>query len=177
MNDGNNRHKGTLVATDHWRKNVNQRLKWKFQEIKEHLADVLGPNVDIHEETQNVIDVWEENVESQPFPAAPECPLQHLLREYHNICEEMLDDSDKQFRAVLLSLERAAAAIRHQVTAEFAASAGLSEASRDYVIEYLFGTFIFDNPEVLAWLGRQRRPLSVKLNTVLHDWIANPERR
>ena len=44
---------------------------------------------------ENVIEQWEENVEMEDPPRHPRTPLQQLLREYHEICEDILDIEDE----------------------------------------------------------------------------------
>ena len=55
----------------------------------------VGPDLDLDQEAKNVIEQWEENVEMEDPPRHPRTPLQQLLREYHEICEDILDIEDE----------------------------------------------------------------------------------
>ena len=70
---------------------AERRRAEKFNEIKQLLAETLGPNADLEEEALDAIDEWENTVEMEDAPIAATTPLQRLLREYHYICEEILD--------------------------------------------------------------------------------------
>jgi hypothetical protein len=43
-----------------------------------------------------VIDQWEETVEMEHEPRQPNTPLERLLREYHEISEQILDIRDEK---------------------------------------------------------------------------------
>lgn len=63
----------------------------KFCEIAAHLTEQLGSDVNSNQEAEHTIEQWEETTEMEIEPIAPKTPLQQLLREYHDICEEILD--------------------------------------------------------------------------------------
>jgi hypothetical protein len=52
----------------------------------------------IFQEAAHAIEQWEEMAEMGTTPPAPRTPLQGLLREYHEICEQILDIRDKRLR-------------------------------------------------------------------------------
>jgi len=163
-----------------WNKAERRRAD-KFLEIKKFLSDALGPSVDLDEEAQNAIDSWEECVEIQEIPPKPKGPLQKLLREYHDFCVVIwsLEDEDKlgvEDRENIEALDRAqilAAGINSQI--EELLTGTRSGSARDYVLQHLFASLNFGNPELLSWLDRQCGPGSARLSAALRDWIANPK--
>jgi hypothetical protein len=70
---------------------AEERRVRKLQQIKQLLSIVLGPDVDLNQEAEDVIKQWEETVEMEVRPSGPKTPLQCLLREYHDICEDIHD--------------------------------------------------------------------------------------
>ena len=70
---------------------AEERRVRKLQQIKQLLSIVLGPDVDLNQEAKDVIKQWEETVEMEVRPPGPKTPLQSLLREYHDICEDIQD--------------------------------------------------------------------------------------
>jgi hypothetical protein len=72
-----------------------------FQQITSHIAGDLGfgssgflsdeQRSKVADEVQRTIEEWEELVELEARPLEPITRLQHLLRSYHDACEEMLD--------------------------------------------------------------------------------------
>jgi hypothetical protein len=70
---------------------AEERRVRKLQQIKQLLSIVLGPDVDLNQEAEDVIKQWEETVEMEVRPPGPKTPLQSLLREYHDICEDIHD--------------------------------------------------------------------------------------
>ena len=73
------------MDTERWNAAEERRIR-KLQQIKQLLSLVLGPDVDL-----NHIKQWEETVEMEVRPPGPKTPLQSLLREYHDICEDIHD--------------------------------------------------------------------------------------
>jgi len=82
------------MDTERWNAAEERRLR-KLQQIRQLLSIELGPDVDLDQEAKNVIEQWEENVEMEDPPRHPRTPLQQLLREYHEICEDILDIEDE----------------------------------------------------------------------------------
>jgi hypothetical protein len=82
------------MDTERWNAAEERRLR-KLQQIRQLLSIALGPDVDLDQEAKNVIEQWEENVEMEDPPRHPRTPLQQLLREYHEICEDILDIEDE----------------------------------------------------------------------------------
>jgi CRISPR/Cas system-associated exonuclease Cas4 (RecB family) len=78
------------MDTEKWNAAEERRLR-KLQQIKQLLSIVLGPDADLNQETEDVIKQWEETVEMEVRPPSPKTPLQCLLREYHDICEDIND--------------------------------------------------------------------------------------
>ncbi|MGB6657762.1 MAG: hypothetical protein WBE90_01345 [Xanthobacteraceae bacterium] len=70
---------------------AEERRAKKFQEIMQSLSTALGPDVDLEKEAKDAIEQWEEAAEMKMPPTEPSTPLKQLLREYHDICEEILD--------------------------------------------------------------------------------------
>jgi hypothetical protein len=80
-----------------WNKVEKRRAK-KFREIMNLIGTSLGPDADqdrLEHEAQEAIDQWEVGPEMEINPPEPTTPLQRLLREYHYICEELLDIQDE----------------------------------------------------------------------------------
>jgi hypothetical protein len=50
----------------------------------------------VEEEAEYAIDEWEETVEIEVAPNEPRSPLQALLREHHDLCEQILDIEDDE---------------------------------------------------------------------------------
>jgi hypothetical protein len=77
----------------------------KFQEIEAIIAwrlgygalDGLTPEQKsaVKAEAEQAIDQWEETAEMEMPPIEPSTPLQALLREHHEICEQILDIQDE----------------------------------------------------------------------------------
>ena len=76
------------MDTEKWNAAEERRVR-KLQQIKQLLSIVLGPDVDLNREANDVIKQWEETIEMEVGPPAPKTPLQCLLREYHDICEDI----------------------------------------------------------------------------------------
>ena len=72
------------MDTERWNAAEERRVR-KLQQIRQLLSIALGPDVDLDQEAKNVIEQWEENVGMEDHP------LQQLLREYHEICQDILD--------------------------------------------------------------------------------------
>ncbi len=71
------------------------RRAQKFSEITAMLSETLGPGADPELEAEEAIERWEEGPEMNAAgPIALVNPLNTLLREYHDICEEILDIQD-----------------------------------------------------------------------------------
>jgi hypothetical protein len=80
------------------------RTKWdelearqaeKFDEIMQTIREALGLDADnIEREAEEAIEEWEEGPELRGSPLKPKTPLQRLLHEYHEICEELIDIHD-----------------------------------------------------------------------------------
>jgi hypothetical protein len=70
---------------------AEERRVRKLEQIKQLLSLVLGPDVDLNQAAKDVIKQWEETVEMEVRPAGAKTPLQSLLREYHDICEDIHD--------------------------------------------------------------------------------------
>jgi hypothetical protein len=85
---------GLKMDTESWNVAEERRVR-KLQQIRQLLSIALGPDVDLDQEAKNVIEQWEENVEMEDPPRHPRTPLQQLLREYHEICEDILDIEDE----------------------------------------------------------------------------------
>jgi hypothetical protein len=77
----------------------------KFREIEVAIAQDLYGSFDalsgtqkdsIFQEAAHAIEQWEEMAEMGTTPPAPRTPLQGLLREYHETCEQILDIRDKR---------------------------------------------------------------------------------
>jgi hypothetical protein len=85
---------GQNMDTDR-RNAAEERRVRKLQQIKQLLSIVLGPDVDLNQEAKDVIKQWEETVEMEIKPSGPKMPLQSLLREYHEICEDIHDIESK----------------------------------------------------------------------------------
>ncbi len=81
------------MDTEAWN-NAERRRADKFHEIMQLIASTLGPDVDAEQETNFAIEQWEETVEMEVDPPAPTNALQVLLREYHSICDEILNIED-----------------------------------------------------------------------------------
>jgi hypothetical protein len=76
---------------------LHQRLDDKFDEIALFLAKALGyneANPRCREEAEEAIDRWEEDVEMADNPIEPTDQLQLLLRDYHEISEQIMDIRD-----------------------------------------------------------------------------------
>ena len=82
------------MDTERWNIAEERRVR-KLQQIKQLLSIVLGPDVDLNREAEDVIKQWEETVEMEVRPPGPKTPLQCLLREYHEIGESILDIEDE----------------------------------------------------------------------------------
>jgi len=78
-----------------WNEAERRRVD-KFREIMRLVSTTLGPDADLEQETKHAIEQWEETVEMDIDPLAPTNALQALLREYHNICDEILKIEDEQ---------------------------------------------------------------------------------
>ncbi|MGA8697861.1 MAG: hypothetical protein WB689_29315 [Xanthobacteraceae bacterium] len=78
-----------------WNEAERRRVD-KFQDIMRLVSTTLGPDADLEQETMHAIEQWEETVEMDIDPLAPTNALQALLREYHNICDEILKIEDEQ---------------------------------------------------------------------------------
>jgi len=71
------------------------RRAQKFAEIMTVLSETLGPGTDLEREAEEAIERWEEGPEmTAAGPIALVTPLNTLLREYHDICENILDIQD-----------------------------------------------------------------------------------
>jgi hypothetical protein len=76
----------------------------KLREIATLIARDLGygsfdiladrERLDVQQEAEDAINKWEQAVELELSPPEPKGPLQVLLREYHDICEAILDEDD-----------------------------------------------------------------------------------
>ncbi len=81
------------MDVESWNAAEERRAK-KFGEIMRLLAQTLGDDAKLEQETKDAIEQWEETVEMEVIPPDPKTPLQCLLRDYHDICEEILDIQD-----------------------------------------------------------------------------------
>ena len=79
------------MDTERWNAAEEGRVR-KLQQIRQLLSIALGPDVDLDQEVKNVIEQWEENVGMED---PPRHPLQQLLREYHEIRQDILDIEDE----------------------------------------------------------------------------------
>ena len=80
---------------------LHQQLDDKFDEIVSLLAEQLGYSTTdprCYEEAENVIDRWEEDAEIAADPIEPTNALQGLLRQHHDIAEEILGIRDLAFQ-------------------------------------------------------------------------------
>jgi hypothetical protein len=67
----------------------------KFGEIMQVISERLGADADLELEAEEAIERWEEGPEMNVRgPIALVTPLNTLLREYHEICEQLLDIQD-----------------------------------------------------------------------------------
>ena len=85
----------SAVAINTWTQKGGMPLKSAGYENSNRLDNcslALGPDVDLDQEAKNVIEQWEENVEMED---PPRHPLQQLLCEYHEICQDMRDIEDE----------------------------------------------------------------------------------
>jgi len=85
---------------------AQRRRAEKFEEIVRLLSNELGSDVDAEQEAKEAIEQWEETVEMEDAPTSPATPLQSLLREYHDICEEILDIEVEEHDITLTDAER-----------------------------------------------------------------------
>ena len=80
---------------------LQQQLDAKYGEIFDWIASQLGfpdtskmsadERMQVDVETDQAIEQWEETAEMELIPPEPTVPLQHLLRQHHNIAKEILD--------------------------------------------------------------------------------------
>jgi len=71
------------------------RRAGKFGEIMQVISQTLGPDADLEREAEEAIERWEEGPEMNVAgPIALVTPLNTLLRESHDICEDILDIQD-----------------------------------------------------------------------------------
>ena len=80
---------------------LHQQLDDNFDEIASLLAERLGYSTTdprCYEEAENVIDRWEEDAEIAADPIEPANALQGLLRQHHDIAEEILGIRDLAFQ-------------------------------------------------------------------------------
>jgi hypothetical protein len=80
---------------------LHQQLDDKFDEIASLLAEQLGYSATdprCYEEAEKVIDRWEEDAEIAADPIEPTNALQGLLRQHHDIAEEILGIRDLAFQ-------------------------------------------------------------------------------
>ena len=80
---------------------LHQQLDDKFDEIVSLLAEQLGYSTTdprCYEEAENVIDRWEEDAEIAADQIEPTNALQGLLRQHHDIAEEILGIRDLAFQ-------------------------------------------------------------------------------
>ena len=82
------------MSADNKLADAERRRTAKFQEIGQLIRATLGSDVDVDSEAHNAIEQWEETAEMAVKPIEPTTPLQRLLREYHDICEEILNIYD-----------------------------------------------------------------------------------
>jgi len=73
---------------------AEQRRAEKFQEIIRSLSTTLGPGVDLEQEAMDAIEMFEETVEMGHASPDLLTPLELLLGDYHNVCEEILNIQD-----------------------------------------------------------------------------------
>ena len=84
------------MDTQRWNITEERRIR-KLQQIRQLLSIALGPDVDLNQEAKNLIDRWEEAATIEFRPTKVDAPLQCLLREYHELCESILDlESEKR---------------------------------------------------------------------------------
>ena len=84
---------------------LREQLDAKYGEIFDLIASQLGysdrsklsasERTKLKEETDQAIEQWEETAEMELIPPEPTVPLQHLLRQHHNIAVEILDIKDE----------------------------------------------------------------------------------
>jgi hypothetical protein len=80
---------------------LHQQLDDKFDEIASLLAGQLGYSTTdprCYEEAEKVIDRWEADAEIAAYPIEPTKALQGLLRQHHDIAEEILGIRDLAFQ-------------------------------------------------------------------------------
>ena len=73
---------------------AEQRRAEKFQEIIRSLSTTLGPGADLEQEAMDAIEMFEETVEMEHASPDLLTPLELLLGDYHNVCEEILNIQD-----------------------------------------------------------------------------------
>ena len=78
------------MDAERWNITEERRIR-KLQQIRQLLSIALGPDVDLNQEAKNLIDQWEEAAAIEFRPTKADAPLHCLLREYHEICESILD--------------------------------------------------------------------------------------
>jgi hypothetical protein len=86
---------GLNMDTERWNVAEERRVR-KLQQIRQLLSIALGPDIDLNQEAENLIARWKETAAMEIRPPKASAPLQHLLREYHEICEGFLDIEDEK---------------------------------------------------------------------------------
>ena len=82
------------MDTERWNAAEERRVR-KLQQIRQLLSIALGPDVDLNQEAKNLIAQWEKTAATEIRPPKA-TPLECLLREYHEICEGILDIEDEK---------------------------------------------------------------------------------
>jgi hypothetical protein len=83
------------MDTESWNVAEERRVR-KLQQIRQLLSIALGPDVDLNQEAKNLIAQWKETAAMEIWPPKASAPLQCLLREYHEICDGILDIGDEK---------------------------------------------------------------------------------
>jgi len=83
------------MDTESWNVAEERRVR-KLQQIRQLLSLALGPDVDLNQEAKNLIAQWKETAAMEIWPPKASAPLQYLLREYHEICDGILDIEDEK---------------------------------------------------------------------------------
>ena len=86
---------GLNMDTESWNVAEERRVR-KLQQIRQLLSIALGPDVDLNQEAKNLIAQWKETAAMEIWPPKASAPLQCLLREYHEICDGILDIGDEK---------------------------------------------------------------------------------
>ena len=88
-----------------YRGRLEKRRRQKLNEIAAAIASELGygafaslaagERIRLQREAWEAIGIWEHMVEMEARPKEPSTPLQALLREHHNICEDIWETRER----------------------------------------------------------------------------------